>query len=455
MSIGKVDCTVETSLCKKYNVKGYPTLKYIRNGGNNGPAAAARDYTSGRDADSIIEFANKMTRPAVSLITTSYDDAIETLYYGKSNTNNVAYIIYDPDVNDPTSLFVHKLIDNSGASHQEKERMKIIKATEHTREYEHVADKLMDRASFGLLHPMLVSHDEIRKFFTSHTTTITTTTTTNNDDDDGHVDGQFFLARIERGMPPILYTGDPKSSTDIETFVASTNLPTVLEVSPQNFNFISRRGKPLIVGVYDPAITSSSSTNNDDDINDDKVKVQSELRDYAIHGQYKDEYLYAIIDGGRWDKFLTQFYVHKNKSSNGGSSTVITQYIVIDRQRGFYWHDKSVKTASDFISGIKNGTIHIRAMKKPSKYETPALWKSFMKYMPYSMVGVFVLFGIVFYLAVVLDRKFIANEFTNSSTTTTTNGKGGGGGGGGGLESTKEYQQMMKEEAAVETKKDQ
>jgi hypothetical protein len=78
-----------------------------------------------------------------------------------------------------------------------------------------------------------------------------------------------------------------------------------------------------------------------------------------------------------------------------------------------------------------------------------------MKYMPYSMVGVFVLFGIVFYLAVVLDRKFIANEFTNSSTTTTTNGKGGGGGGGGGLESTKEYQQMMKEEAAVETKKDQ
>ena len=62
-----------------------------------------------------------------------------------------------------------------------------------------------------------------------------------------------------------------------------------------------------------------------------------------------------------------------------------------------------------------------------------------------------VLFGIVLYMAVAFDRKFIANEFTNPSTTTTINGKGGGGG----LESTKEYQQMMKEEAAVETKKDQ
>ena len=455
MSIGKVDCTVETSLCKKYNVKGYPTLKYIRNG-NAGPAAA-RDYTSGRDADSIIEFANKMTRPAVSLITTSYDDAIDALYYGGKSNTNVAYIIYDPNMNDPTSLFVHKLIDNSGASTEEKERMKIIKATERTREYEHVADKLMDRASFGLLHPMLMSRDEIRKFFTSHATTATTTTTTTNNDDDGHVDGQFFLARIERNMPPILYTGDPKSSTDIETFVTSTNLPTVLEVSPQNFNFISRRGKPLIVGVYDPTTTSSSTNNDDDGNNDDRVKVQTELRHYAIHGRYKDEYLYAIIDGGRWDKFLTQFYVHKAyKSGNGGGGTVITQYIAIDRQKGFYWHDKSVATVSDFISGIKNGTIHIRAMKKPSKYETPALWKTFMNYMPYSLVGVFVLFGIVFYLAVVLDRKFIANEFTNSSTNTTTNGKGGGGGGGGGgLESTKEYQQMMKEEAAVETKKDQ
>jgi hypothetical protein len=67
MSIGKVDCTIETALCKKYNIKGYPTLKYIR----NGSGSAAQDYTSGRDADSIIEFANKLTRPAVSLISTN------------------------------------------------------------------------------------------------------------------------------------------------------------------------------------------------------------------------------------------------------------------------------------------------------------------------------------------------------------------------------------------------
>jgi hypothetical protein len=183
------------------------------------------------------------------------------------------------------------------------------------------------------------------------------------------------------------------------------------------------------------------------------MKVQTELRHYATHGQYKDEYMYAIIDGHKWDKFLTQFYVHKNKSTG----IVISQYIVIDRQKNFYWHDKSVQSVSDFVNGIKNKTIHVRAMKKPSKYETPALWKTFVKYMPYSLVGVFVLFGLIFCLAVVLDRKFIAHEFTTNNTTSTmmtTNGSNGKGGGGG-LESTKEYQQMMKEEIVVETKKDQ
>jgi hypothetical protein len=98
-------------------------------------------------------------------------------------------------------------------------------------------------------------------------------------------------------------------------------------------------------------------------------------------------------------------------------------------------------------------------MKKPSKYETPALWKTFVKYMPYSLIGIFVLFGLVFCLAVVLDRKFIAHEFSTNTTSTmmmTTNGSSSAKkGSGGGLESTKEYQQMMKEEIVGGMKKDQ
>ena len=47
MSIGKIDCTSQKKLCKRFNVKGYPTLKYYRDGD-------FYDYPMGRDKDSIM-----------------------------------------------------------------------------------------------------------------------------------------------------------------------------------------------------------------------------------------------------------------------------------------------------------------------------------------------------------------------------------------------------------------
>ena len=47
MSIGKVDCTIEKKLCKRFGVKGYPTMKYHRDGDFH-------DYPLGRDKDSIM-----------------------------------------------------------------------------------------------------------------------------------------------------------------------------------------------------------------------------------------------------------------------------------------------------------------------------------------------------------------------------------------------------------------
>ena len=44
--IGDVDCTVHQKLCEKYGVKGYPTLKFWKDGELN-------DYNGGRDYDTL------------------------------------------------------------------------------------------------------------------------------------------------------------------------------------------------------------------------------------------------------------------------------------------------------------------------------------------------------------------------------------------------------------------
>lgn len=50
--LGKVDATVHRPLGERYEVKGFPTLKFFNNG-------EVSEYTGGRDANSIISWVNK------------------------------------------------------------------------------------------------------------------------------------------------------------------------------------------------------------------------------------------------------------------------------------------------------------------------------------------------------------------------------------------------------------
>jgi len=49
--IADVDCTVEQDLCSKHGVRGYPTIKYFKDGATEGA-----DYSGGRDFDSLKAF---------------------------------------------------------------------------------------------------------------------------------------------------------------------------------------------------------------------------------------------------------------------------------------------------------------------------------------------------------------------------------------------------------------
>jgi len=54
LSISKVDCTQSKATCDKYDVKGYPTLLYFRNG------KMIEKYTGANDLKSLKEFVKKM-----------------------------------------------------------------------------------------------------------------------------------------------------------------------------------------------------------------------------------------------------------------------------------------------------------------------------------------------------------------------------------------------------------
>jgi len=64
--LGKVDATEESELAEENSVRGYPTLKFYRNG-------KVIDYSGGRTADEIVNWIEKKTGPAARTITAQDD----------------------------------------------------------------------------------------------------------------------------------------------------------------------------------------------------------------------------------------------------------------------------------------------------------------------------------------------------------------------------------------------
>ena len=335
MAIGKVDCTVEKKLCKRFNVKGYPTLQFYRDGDFH-------DYPLGRDKDSIITFGEKMSDRAVTIVSTHEGATKELLH-----KIPVAFIVYDPSA--ASSAKTEEgyardavAIDASGATDAEKEAEKIIQSTERTRVFGQVARKLQAQGSFGLLET--ASSEEIAKFF-----------------DGAVVPSGGFVARIEEDVPIKIYDGEITSSALLD-FVRENNLASVIELGGHNFRFVSRRGKAVAIAVYNP----------DDDVKTNEFR--RELKQYAVNGLHKDEYVFGTMDGKKWDKFLSQFSIHKEN---------LPELFVIDVPERTYWQDASVFGISEFISAVKNGEIQSREQEKPKTGPLDEFLQVFVDYMPW------------------------------------------------------------------------
>jgi len=90
--LGKVDATVESGLAAKYNVRGYPTLFFFRNG-------EPMDYKGPRQADGIAQWVRKKSGPIVSTLddSSSVEGFIENNrvsiigYFQDSNTDSIEW----------------------------------------------------------------------------------------------------------------------------------------------------------------------------------------------------------------------------------------------------------------------------------------------------------------------------------------------------------------------------
>ena len=85
--VAKVDATVEKKLAEKYQVKGYPTVKFFKKG-------AVTDYTAGRKEQDVINWVRKKSGPPTIALKTV--EEVEKF----QNENEVCAIYFGKDAED-------------------------------------------------------------------------------------------------------------------------------------------------------------------------------------------------------------------------------------------------------------------------------------------------------------------------------------------------------------------
>lgn len=353
LSIGKIDCTSEKELCKKHAIKGYPTLKYYRHG-------EYYDYPLGRDLHSIVMFGNKMSKSAVTVVKDvgrlfekllGNDDDEE----GDSSDDDeydaaVAYVVYDP---------------TQQQQEQQDEDDKLIQSTELTQVFGQVAQKFQAHGTFGLL-PSNIPREYVAQIL-------------------GDIPPTGFIARIEEDVPTKFFVPEEQEGgvTNIEEalveYIKETNIAMLVELGGHNFRFASRRGKPLVIGVYNPEDTIKTT------------QFRKEMKVYAVHGQHSNDYVFGTMDGKKWDKFTSQF---------GITQEALPEVFILDAPERTYWQDSSVFGISDFIDSVQKGEIEPRVQeRKGPKNPLEEFSQMFVAWMPWSLIAMLTLFVVVFWLA--------------------------------------------------------
>ncbi|KAG8429870.1 hypothetical protein GDO86_008963 [Hymenochirus boettgeri] len=87
--MAKVDATEESDLAQEFGVRGYPTIKFFKNGDKSSP----KEYSAGREAADIVEWLKKRSGPAASALT---DEAAVTALVDASEVAVVGFF-KDPE----------------------------------------------------------------------------------------------------------------------------------------------------------------------------------------------------------------------------------------------------------------------------------------------------------------------------------------------------------------------
>ncbi len=339
LAFGKIDCTQHKKLCGRFDVRGYPTLQIFRDGDYF-------PYPGQRDADSIIDFGERMARHAiVPVAPATYDEALRAVADG--GDEGVGFVAYDPEAKGDTIE-------------------EVVQSTKYLQVFHQAARKLQAEATFGVLMPPsgggAISEEELAKFGAPA---------------NGQVlaNGRGLIAKLERDADAKFFNPPHEINTvDLVKYVREHNRALVTELGPANFRSIGDRQMPVAIVVTDPDQAEKSDA------------LVAELRQYAKDGEpasIRYRYIFAKMDGKRWSKFVAQFSIEQGN---------LPELFVLDIANKRYWQNSTVVGVENFLNAVVDGTILGRDQEGQGNAILQKFERWFIGHMPVSVFLVLAFF---------------------------------------------------------------
>lgn len=250
LALGKIDCTVEESLCNQFDIQAYPTLKWYR-------AGKFQNYEGGLDHDAIFNFANVMNGPVMATYSHYHELSI--------HNGEVSFLVF------------------ASSSRALPEDEVNLMSTEQIHIFSSVAQRFQPSASFGVLTP----GEENEKWFKTMVAGVE------------QEQDNFILVRLEKHIPPLLFQ-EEWTSQGVETFIDENLDATVPVLDEGNLGRFAQHGKYLVMTVFD----------NDAD----KTKSQKTVSDFTrfafstSHSIRKD-YQFCTMNADGNGAFLDKFSI--------------------------------------------------------------------------------------------------------------------------------------------------
>ncbi|CEM30097.1 unnamed protein product [Vitrella brassicaformis CCMP3155] len=299
VQLGKVDCSKESKLCGRYGIKGYPAVKFFRDG------MPPRSYRGRRQADSLVAYCERMIQPPVKAVDSV---AALTTYHHDFDPSAVGCLLFIPH-------------SPSSAGH-------LVPLA-----YLHLAVEYRDRHFFAVTYSLDVWIDaapptvrEKRQSFSDKVFLLTSV-------GEG-VDPDVFAA-ADMGQMVRLDVGEPQGGESesetlawLQTWLKAHRFPLVSEMGRDNFFDLTHAGRRTVVLAIDPD-TPSAHTH---------LKALQ-----AAAKRHKNDFFFGYVNGVQWGESLEAFSVDAAR---------LPKVVVIDAEKEAFYEDDTLLTIDSLPEGL-------------------------------------------------------------------------------------------------------